>query len=178
MKNLDVNSFEYWEKILEKEGLWDIDKKLWFSDEISNILSNRIDEKFVKIKSFDGKFEIYYKSKLAWVVLYEETKDWIYVDFLWTPNWNEKTLWHNTIFDNKYYEYFNEKNNNTSPVLWMWPYLFEKFFFHIAEKWLKIHWQPIEGSESFYKKCFDRMEKAWVLEFIFEDGRYEITPIL
>lgn len=176
-KNFDknyINSQEYWEKILEREGLWDIDKQENFSERVGTILATKIDESQVEIKTWKDTFKIFYKWKLAWVVDYQKVEDWVYVEFLWTPNWTEKTLWHNAVFDNKYIEYFWE---NRTPIIWMWPYLFEKFFFEMAKKWKKIYWKPIEWSENFYRKCFNKMADIWALEYIFEDWKYEITPL-
>lgn len=175
MNKLDINSPEYWERILESEWLWDIDKKLWFSDTTNTIIKTKIDESKIKIKISENKFEIKYKWKLAWVVEFEEDERWIYISFLWTPNWTEKTLWWNRIFDNKYYEYFNEDNWNTEKIFWMWPYLLEKFLHFIYEKWVPLYWKPIEWSEKFYAWIFERLENAWFLRYNFDWEEYEIT---
>lgn len=195
MKNLDVNSFEYWEKILEKEGLWDIDVKEWFSEKVKKVLVLKtikdLDNYILEIEERNNVFFEIDEENFS-VILYDRdtkneiwfVKPWIYsynwlnkkshLDFVVSDNYRWKWFWKNLL---EIYDFYWKVSKNKNFSLPIKEYhhklssinLFIKYFWYkISAKF--IDWEKIEVDD--YE--FDRINFWWKEEL---DHTYELEKI-
>lgn len=132
MEKLDENSFEYWEKILEKEGLWDIDNEIWIKNNKKNLektlktTPKKID--FVinpdeYIKNFE-KENPWFKVKVDFENFEIEIldKNWLMVWYIWP--WIVPLEW----FETEEHLYFEVDEKYRWKNFWKFLYSIYKYF--------------------------------------------------
>lgn len=189
--NLNKNDLEYWENILETEGLWDLDQKEWFSDKIENILKFRDKnwfEKFIldfeeknnlKVEIKDEDSSVYFidkdSNRLIWFVRPGHySYNWLekseHLEKVIEPDFRWKWFWRVLIeiFLN-YWKINNFKNFSLPKKEYSHKLssisLFVKYFWYEIT-WKFIDWEKVEVDEYEFDRIFLRNVED--LDFTYE----------
>jgi hypothetical protein len=149
--NIEKDTLEYWENILEEEWFWNIDN--WIYTEIDdtrmkiNWIVENIDdiEDNIDIVEEDGILKFYFDTILVWIIEYSEARNHeIYIDMIWNINAD--------LEDFEKYD-FKERYNfekHDIKIKWLIYFMYENFFTSLKKAWYNIAFWAIENNNLYH----------------------------
>lgn len=172
MDKIDKNSPEYWDKILEKEWLWNLDEEKSFILEKTKNSAKKVLE--IENLNYDfRKDEVLIKNwdVLIWRIKYNflDNKN-IELESLYTINWNYNKIISDNWFKEEFLSYFWEYQKIKIP--WAWKEILKQFILNY--KWYNLTIIPIKSSRGFYNKVLTQFENEWLISIIETYPEYKL----
>lgn len=168
---IDINSQEYWNKLLEQEWQWLIDINI--NNELANVKNNvdliieDIDDISSDIEVIENEWllKFYLDNTLIWIIEYSKTNNGeIYIDMVWNINADLED------FDKYDFKERYDFEKNNIKIKWLIFHMYKVFFNILKNQWYNLAFWVIENENLYYvndelvnrkiiKKSYTRINK-------------------